>query len=206
MYRVGVREGAIIAAGATIPWAALILSLLVSGCAGSSDLNDAGVDGQHCPAVCSSDVECRDPCEECDKGCCRSFACEDDSDCFIGDEIEMACSVQPDPVAGCRLCEFAGPCDPGLCSDPGHPLFIPCSDDRIARCAGDLCECTEHCGGTCPEGSYCCWQTETCEVIPEPCPEVECPSGQQVNPEPGGSIDEQLCALVGADCSCVDEP
>jgi hypothetical protein len=131
---------------------------------------------------------------------CTSFACESDEDCYL----EEACRVcgDYDPEIGCRRCLFAGPCDMSACTDPNNPNYIDCGEEEI-KCINCQCQCRPPCGGSCPDGQYCCRQSQTCDPIPTACYGVECPPGEQVNPDPGGTLNDETCQIEGADCSCV---
>lgn len=151
---------------------------------------------------CTRDEQCSDlgPCMECRNFFCTSYACESDEDCESVDGY-MYCDYY-DSEIGCRRCVYGGPCDISACRDPNNPLYVECSDEETLKCINNACICRPPCGGSCPDGQYCCRQTQTCDPIPNPCWEVECPPGEQVNPDPGGTLDEEICRIEGADCSC----
>lgn len=163
-----------------------------------------------CPTKeCVRDEDCADVdiCMECVDRCCRSFACESDADCPPEGGFERFCPEEPDPDLGCRVCEYVRCETDEDCSDPAHPLYIEsCPEGLFPRCNNGICECAHPCGGECPDGQYCCLATRRCEPIPDPCAGVECEPCYQVNPEPGGTLDEEACEVVGADCSCVPLP
>lgn len=177
---------------------------------GECCLDHQCVDESECQCQeCNRDEQCADlgPCMECKDSCCTSFACESDADCpGTNDGPRMCCDY--DDELGCRYCVTIH-CWPGAdedCRDPTFPLYVECIYPEQAFCINGLCTCRTPCGGTCPDGQYCCRQTQTCDPIPDPCWDVECPPGERVNPEPGGTLNEETCQIEGADCSCVPGP
>jgi hypothetical protein len=44
--------------------------------------------------------------------------------------------------------------------------------------------------------------SQTCDPIPTACFGVECPDCEEVNPDPGGTLNEDTCQIDGADCTC----
>ena len=150
---------------------------------------------------CTRDEHCADlgPCMECRDFRCTSFACESDEECFLEESCRYCGEYDSD--IGCRRCEYAGPCDTSACEDPDSPLY--CEEGRIV-CYGCQCQCRPHCGGSCPDGQYCCRVTQTCDPLPLACPgDADCPAGMQVNPNPGGTLNEETCEIEDADCRCV---
>lgn len=174
-------------------------------CTKDCDLPDGG-----CPTQeCVRDSQCIeiDPCSECIENCCVNMECASDADCPPVNEKPRYC---PDPSAlgadECRTCKYVRCESDADCEDPGFPLYIPCSGDDKAKCINGECQCRPPCGGACPDGQYCCRQTQTCDPIPTPCYGVECPDCEQVNPDPGGTLNEETCQIDGADCSCIPLP
>jgi hypothetical protein len=154
---------------------------------------------------CARDEDCLwGTCLECVDHHCVSFACESDEECYTEDANRWCGDY--DSEIGCRRCEYDGCITDEICKDPGYPLYIECQDDERPKCFTGVCQCRPPCGGSCPDGQYCCQQTQTCDPIPDPCQGVECPPGEKVNPDPGGTLNEEICKVEGADCSCVPGP
>ncbi len=158
---------------------------------------------------CVRTSECieTDPCAECIDGCCENMECASDADCPPVNDKPRYC---PDPTTlgpdDCRTCKYIRcECDED-CLDPDFPLYVECTPPDKAKCINGECQCRPPCGGECPDGQYCCQKTQTCDPIPTPCYGVECPPCQQVNPEPGGTLNEETCEIEGADCTCVPLP
>jgi hypothetical protein len=178
-------------------------------CPDGSCCEEYGCSEYACGVDCTRDDECSDmgPCMECRDRRCASFACDSDADCPETPSGPRMCGDYDDEL-GCRYCVTIH-CGPGAdedCRDPTFPLYVECIYPEQAFCINGMCTCRPPCGGTCPDGQYCCRQTQTCDPIPEPCSEVECPPGEQVNPDPGGTLNEETCQVEGADCSCVPGP
>ncbi len=94
----------------------------------------------------------------------------------------------------------------GLRPDCGSPQRPSDTSTPVASRALYRTECVTPCFGECPNGTYCCLASNTCEPIPESCPDTTCPVGEQVNPEPGGSLNQETCEVEDADCSCTPLP
>lgn len=143
---------------------------------------------------CTIDEDCSwGSCLECSDHKCISRECFSQADC---DPIGYCCVWDDDQQ--CNLCMHlycgAGSCDIECEEDERGVAVPPCCE----------CECRQHCGGTCPDGTYCCRLTQTCDPPPLPCPfDVDCPAGMQLNPNPGGTLNEETCEIEGADCRCV---
>ena len=160
-----------------------------------------------CGVDCERDDECADigPCMECINHLCTSYACYSDADCpDIGDGPRYCGEF--DDLLGCMQCEYLRCEVDNRCDDPTFPLYVECEVEQKTRCIHGQCMCRPPCGASCPDGQYCCRVTQTCDPIPEPCWVVECPPGEQVNPDPGGTLNEDTCQVEGADCSCVVGP
>jgi hypothetical protein len=154
--------------------------------------------GQTCPDgwVCIDDV-CVDPCatvqcewwEECQQGFCVDISCSGlGNDCPSGQFcVDHEC--QPDP------CEDAD-CDPG-------------TEYCVRDC--DETSCTYHCEPlcTCPPDQICDPQGG---CIPDPCYEIECPTGERCNPDTGGCEADPCYGVycdLGQRCfegECIDDP
>ncbi len=158
--------------------------------------------------TCERNADCADQgvCMECKDSCCRSFACTSDSDCPPDGTQPRFCTPDPDPDLGCRVCDYVRCESDAQCQDSGFPLYQECAGDTFGCCKLGECKCCAPCGGTCPDGKYCCRQDQLCRDIPVACEGVTCPACEQVNPDPGGSVSEQSCAIEGADCSCLPLP
>lgn len=158
--------------------------------------------------TCSTNADCDEvgDCMGCVDGCCANIECSSDEDCPPEDDLLRYCPDEPDPDTGCRVCLYVRCETDEQCADPEFPLYPDCQGDSFPRCSRGSCICDVPCGGECPGEQYCCRATNTCEPIPDPCADVECPACEQVNPEPGGTLNEETCAVEGADCSCVPLP
>ena len=156
---------------------------------------------------CSRDSQCEHlgVCMMCENRCCVSFACESDADCPPVDDLPRYCGDFDDEV-GCRRCEYVRCEIDADCEDPTFPLYVECTPPEKAKCLNGMCECRPPCGGSCPDGQYCCRRTQTCDPIPTPCYGVECPDCEEVNPDPGGTLNEDTCQFEGSDCSCLPLP
>lgn len=193
-----------------------VLCLFSAGCSSEEG-------GTFC--TCIDDLDCpeRHLCEECecrlDESCDRNEDCSWGAclECIRGQCVSYACRSQeecdpygcclPNEDGGCNVCWYLRGCA-NRCGDPESPLYVDCGESFVAQTYGpccDQCRCVSDlpCGGFCPDGQYCCRQTQTCDPVPTACDGVECPPGEQVNPDPGGTLNEETCQIEGADCSCV---
>ncbi|MBN2497928.1 MAG: hypothetical protein JXR96_25260 [Deltaproteobacteria bacterium] len=159
-----------------------------------------------CEHPCVVTADCGD-CERCVDECCVSSECSSDADCPPVNDKPRYCPPDPDPQTGCRECLYVRCVTDEDCEDPDFPLYQECPENQFPRCALGLCECAQPCGGDCPAGQYCCYATNHCDPIPDPCAgEPPCGDCMMRNPEPGGELDPEQCAWVGVDCSCVPLP
>ncbi|HOX46145.1 MAG TPA: hypothetical protein PK668_21255 [Myxococcota bacterium] len=156
--------------------------------------------------ACTTAADCAGSCMACTDSCCVSAECASDADCPPEGELQRYCPAEPDPITGCRVCNYVRCTTDAECADPAFPLYQECEVGRFPKCSRGTCECAQPCGGDCPDGKYCCKPSNTCEDIPVACAGVTCPACEQLNPEPGGSVNDETCALEGADCSCVPLP
>jgi len=177
-----------------------------AGCDGEERSLDGGEVEQDagCEQTCLVAEDCQGDCLKCVDGCCQSYACESDDDC--SPEACMLCLQSFED--GCHVCMFVRCGNDDLCRDPASPFYIECQDGffPVMRGCPCYCKCEYPCFGECPEGTYCCLATNTCDPVPEPCPDTTCPEGEQVNPEPGGNLNEETCEVEGADCYCTPLP
>ncbi len=183
-------------------------------CKADSDCEDGFVCEDQCRCVedttcgtqtCTVGDDCADlgACYGCEDGCCVDLECATDADCPPEGDLQRFCPEEPDPDTGCRVCNYVRCETDAECEDPEFPLYVPCTGDTYPRCVRGTCECAQPCGGDCPGETYCCKATNTCDPLPDPCAGIDCPDCEQVNPEPGGNLDDEACEVVGADCSCV---
>jgi hypothetical protein len=178
-------------------------------CRDSKCTTDCGTDGGCQTQECVRDSECIeiDPCSECIDNCCKNMECASDDDCPPVNDKPRYCPNLEDLKEGeCRTCKYIRCEDDEDCQDPTFPIYEPCTGDETAKCINGECVCVPPCGGSCPDGTYCCQKTQTCDPLPTPCYGVECPPCEQVNPEPGGTLNEETCEIEGADCSCIPLP
>jgi hypothetical protein len=133
--------------------------------------------------------------------------CTSDADCPPVNEKPRYCPNPEDVQEGeCRTCKYIRCKDDEDCQDPDFPLYVECTPPDKAKCINGECQCRPPCGGSCPDGEYCCQQTQTCDPIPVACADVVCPPCEEVNPDPGGTLNEVTCEIEGADCSCQPLP
>jgi len=158
--------------------------------------------------VCGRDSDCDDlgVCMECIDKCCVSFACTTDEDCPPDEDGPRFCG-EFDPEIGCSACEYIRCVTDAECEDPTFALYIECTDDDyLPKCSNGECICAHPCGAPCTEPQYCCKLTRTCDPLPDPCPGTVCPACQQINPDPGGILDDDACVITGANCECEPMP
>ena len=186
-------------------------------CSSDDDCDQAA--GECCrDNVCTTDCGCDNPCGRdsdcaelgvclaCVNKCCTSFACESDDDCPPENDLPRYCA-EFDPELGCRRCDFIRCSSDEECLDPSFPLYVECTEeDYLPKCKQGQCVCSHPCGAPCTEPQYCCKSRQMCEDLPDPCPGLECPPCQQVNPDAGGTLDDDNCVITGADCTCVPLP
>lgn len=185
-------------------------------CLLDADCNDPGKkcqDGQCVDKVqcapelaCTTAGDCAGNCMACVDRCCVSAECASDADCPPEGGLQRFCPPEPDPITGCRVCNYVRCVTDEECSDPTFPLYQVCTPPLFPKCSRGTCECAQPCGGQCPDGKYCCKSTNLCEDIPVACEGTQCPACEMVNPEPGGTLDDEACRIEGADCSCQPLP
>lgn len=145
-------------------------------------------------------------CFGCEDGCCTDLQCDSDADCPPDGVNPRYCPDLADPETGCRICKYVRCTIDEECADPTFPLYQQCPAGQFPRCSLGTCICDRPCGGECLDGAYCCEATNTCDPLLVPCAGIECPDCEQVNPEPGGTLNNATCQWDGADCSCVPLP
>ncbi len=171
----------------------------------------------HADDACGNSADCNVPadcgapedCMTCVDGCCESTQCETDDDCPTIEGQQWICPQDPpefNPETGCRECMIVHCHTDEMCADPTFPLYQECPEGTYPACSLGDCACVQPCFGECPDGQYCCLARNMCEDIPVPCEGVECPECEQVNPEPGGVLNEDTCQIDDADCSCLPLP
>ncbi len=164
--------------------------------------------GQTCDHVCARDSDCESlgVCMACVNKCCESYACESDADCPPEDGNPRYCAPF-DPDVGCRRCDYVRCETDEQCMDPDFVLYVECTDpDFLPKCRQGQCVCAHPCGAPCQEPLYCCKKTRTCDPLPDPCPGTTCPRCEQLNQNPGGTLDDDECVITGADCHCEPMP
>ncbi len=160
-----------------------------------------------CEQTCEDSSDCQGGCAACSNGCCVSVGCSSDSDCPSDGEHPRRCSESPDPVTGCRMCEYVRCSSDGDCLNPLHPLHIDsCDKGETPKCRNGQCQCANPCGGPCPHDKFCCHKTARCEPLPTVCAGVTCPACEMLNNHPGGEVSEESCEILGANCACVPMP
>jgi len=161
-----------------------------------------------CVNPCGRDSDCEDVgvCMACVDKCCTSFACESDDDCPPDGDLPRYCA-EFDPDLGCRNCDYVRCKTDEECEDPSFALYVECTEeDYLPKCKQGTCVCSHPCGAPCQEPLYCCKATRTCDPLPDPCPDTTCPACEQINSDPGGTLDDDNCVISGADCHCEPMP
>ncbi len=142
---------------------------------------------------CSDDAasaDCGDECEAgfaCVEGECAPAACMADSDCPTG----FFCAE--DGTCAEETCEQT--CD-ATC-DAGQ--FGVCSDDGA-------CSCESYCADGCGDGTFCCFSSNSCEALPDPCVDEVCEPGFEPIAQTPGSGDSQTCETTVGTCACEPLP
>jgi hypothetical protein len=150
--------------------------------------------------TCAPPLICHGPSGECKPDNCSTFPerCGGSEVCING-----ACVNNPCAGVNCPSGQY---CVGGSCF--GSCSGVECPDGQ--RCRMGMCE-TDPCGGPCPFGQICNESTKKC--IQDPCGFVQCPQGQECDPNASGEkcIDSPcagtVCPSAGEVCklgTCFD--
>ncbi|MFP4599395.1 MAG: hypothetical protein ACLFVJ_14145, partial [Persicimonas sp.] len=114
-------------------------------------------------------------------------ACEDG--CAEGEEcVDGAC--EPVDTAECEADDECGDCPEG----------------DVAFCSDGACECRPACEEGCGEDEFCCYESDSCQSIPDPCADELCDPGFEPEVADPGTPDSATCEVTGAQCECVSLP
>ncbi|MGN6109490.1 MAG: MopE-related protein, partial [Kofleriaceae bacterium] len=139
------------------------------------------------PAVqqCPSPLICHGPSGECRPDDCTTFPerCGPGEDCIAGQCVSNPCQGV--------TCGEGQYCVGGNCVHSCADVECP----NGQRCRLGMCE-TDPCGAPCPFPKVCNDATGTC--VNDPCLPVQCPQGQECNPNQGGQCQDSGC--IGTVC------
>ena len=122
--------------------------------------------------------------------------------CIDGACVDAAqCATDDDCAEGER-------CEGGECINaPTCEELCDCADGELAVCDDDgSCGCIPYCDKGCDDAEYCCYESNTCESLPDPCGDTMCDIGfgPVVTTEPNG--DSPTCAIDPGACECQELP
>ncbi|MGM0554907.1 MAG: hypothetical protein ACQEVA_00825 [Myxococcota bacterium] len=130
-------------------------------------------------------------------------------------------------ASGCKSDDKSGdgwqpgdPCDPActegqecidnMCQDVDECSAADdcdaCPDGQAATCSDGTCECRTLCEAGCEEGQFCCYDTDMCQDIPDPCADQMCDPGFKPEATSTGTADSSTCEVTGGACECVSLP
>ena len=79
-----------------------------------------------------------------------------------------------------------------------------CEDDEVEVCDEDgECACELICGGGCDDGQGCCYESNECVALPDPCSGVSCEAGFSAEQTEAPAYDSEQCSVVEGDCECL---
>jgi MYXO-CTERM domain-containing protein len=81
-----------------------------------------------------------------------------------------------------------------------------CADGERAVCNDGSCECRTLCEAGCDEGQFCCYESDMCQDIPDPCADQMCDPGFKPEATSMGTPDSDACQVTGQSCECVTLP
>lgn len=141
--------------------------------------------------ACSDDATTPSPCASCPDG----TYCGPENSCVEG------CQTAQDCAEGQQ-------CSDGACvSQCEASCAEQCGPDAISSCGtDDVCVCTDYCDGGCEDGAFCCRDSNSCQVLEDPCGKTVCDEGfgPVVVQEPSG--DEATCEIDAGACECQELP
>lgn len=128
-------------------------------------------------------------------------ACAEGSQCVEGECVVTAqCSTDEDCPEGER-CNDGGTCIP----DPTCDELCDCPDGEYADCS-DGCACIPYCEGGCEDGTFCCYDSDSCETLPDPCADQVCDPGFGPAVETEPNPDNETCDIKPGTCGCEKLP
>lgn len=184
------------------------MGLALAACSDTPPRNDIT------PTRCTSDADCEEgfACNV-EIGVCYLKECRNNADCPDG----MIC-VPDINGDGLRDCVY------DRCSNDNDCVGkIDCPNGGVPKCENGECKCGEPCGGACPEGKFCCRQTDACMVIPAACDKTctdnadchslglhfvcdngkcNCAAGYLLQVSEPGNLNVENCSLENAVCTC----
>jgi hypothetical protein len=129
-------------------------------------------------------------------------ACDEDAanqDVPIDESCDPACAANEICVEGaCQLAE-------GACSTVED--CAECELGEVPVCQEDgMCGCVASCDEGCGENQFCCFGTNACQDLPDPCADQVCDPGFQPSAVSLGTGDSATCEVSGQVCECVALP
>jgi hypothetical protein len=161
----------------------LLVSLIGLIGLGSAACSDDGGANQNKTKTC--DPACGDA-QKCSDGVCVDLPamCMNASDCGVGEQcLGNQCAK--------TSCEADAACD------------AVCPDGYKGTCASGACACEKLCAAGCGDGQFCCESANTCQAVPTACEGKTCEPGFEPKSVSEGMVNDQTCALDGAQCDCV---
>ena len=160
----------------------------------------------HAPSIALAAVVCLGACKCGEDETTPTLTCEPacaaPSQCIDGQCVLVAqCSTDDD-------CEDGEECNAGECiSAPSCEELCDCADGEYAQCGDDSgCQCIPYCDKGCDDGEYCCYESNSCETLPDPCADTMCELGFGPVPTGDASADPTTCAVAAGACECQELP
>lgn len=128
-------------------------------------------------------------------------ACAAGQDCIAGVCINAPqCSVDED-------CNDGETCVSGECvNQPTCEELCDCADGELAVCEDDTCGCIPYCDKGCEDAEYCCYESNSCEALPDPCADVMCEIGFGPVQTSDPTGDNATCEVDAGACECQELP
>ncbi len=129
-------------------------------------------------------------------------ACEAGEQCVDGEcQATIECSTDED-------CENSEQCVSGECVPaPSCEEKCDCGSGEYAKCGDDgSCNCLPYCDKGCGDGEYCCYDSNSCETLPDPCADQMCEPGFGPVVQSDASGDNESCEIDGGECACEKLP
>ena len=92
---------------------------------------------------------------------------------------------------------------PAECEEASDCSDADCADHQFAICDGGDCACEDYCAEDCGDNAFCCYESHSCEQLPDPCAELNCDPGYETELQAGPEYESASCEITAGECECV---